>query len=96
MIEPIENVPAWGNAGQILNERGIKWDYAIIDQITKRNPYTHTNDRIDCIFVHFMIDGYREVAMWSPVFNMITFFEPHRLWADYLVKACRHLGSNKP
>jgi hypothetical protein len=93
--EPIENVPAWGNAGQILTEIGVEWEYVIVDQITKGNWFTGRIESSDGLFYHFMV-GTCEVAQWCPVFNKIFFFESHRKWAEQFIAKCRHLGYRNP
>jgi hypothetical protein len=95
MKDHFEDVPAWGNAACLLNENGINFDTIIVDQISKRDPYSAIEKKSDGIFHHFML-GNREVAQWSFTFQRITVFNPPRLWADQFIEACRWVSDNGP
>jgi sugar lactone lactonase YvrE len=94
MKDSIENVPTWSNAGQVLKENDIRWDYVMVDQLIKRDWYTGLDKAGDGFFYHFMISGHQEVAIWSPVFKKISFFESPRKWDLQLALNCKVLAYN--
>lgn len=78
----IYDIPAWGNAGEILKERGIDWENAITLPIVNHGQYYYNSKPTTSIHVHFMNKNGDEVGYYTHFFNSLLIFDIPRGWGN--------------
>jgi len=84
----IENVPAWGNAKDILTKRGVEVERSFRTVHYKRDYWTHEMKPyiIQELGVYFSNKSGVEVAHWSPITNTLVILKTPRVWAESFLK----------
>jgi hypothetical protein len=85
----IENVPAWGNAKDILIQKGYNISRSVYQPNYKKDWCTGLEKDVGSPFVYFLNQEGVEVAYWSSIFHHLFILKTPRIWGTEILNEAK-------